>query len=70
MMPGETLKTGAAPICPDCHTDVRSTLDVKRSGAGFYIATTCACGPYSRESDYYPSRRAAELALESGAYGR
>ena len=70
MMPGETLKTGAAPICPDCNTDVRPSLDVKRSGAGFYIGTTCNCGPYSRESDYYLSRRIAELALESGSYRR
>ena len=32
--------------------------------------TYCHCGPYTRESGYYPSRELAEAALQTGAYGR
>jgi len=67
---GRPASSGAAPICPDCHTDVRNTHDVKVSGAGFYIGTTCNGGPYSRESEYYLTRRMAQLALDCGTFGR
>lgn len=48
------------------------------SAAGYYIGRECwvetAVGGYpepgSRESDYYASRKAAELDLESGRFGR
>lgn len=45
-------------------------LDVYRSAAGFYVGTYCHCGPYTRESGYYPSHELAQAALQSGAYGR
>ncbi len=45
-------------------------IDVYRSGAGYYVGTYCHCGPYSRESGYYPTREAAAVALHSGRYGR
>lgn len=68
VMPGETILTGAPETCPDC--GVTPGMKVYESPAGFYIGTFCACGPYSRESEYYPDREAAERALESGDFGR
>lgn len=32
--------------------------------------TRCCCGPYSRESGYYPSREFAEKDLKTGTFGR
>jgi hypothetical protein len=65
---GETIAGGAAPRCPDCH--VMPKLDVYRGAAGYYIGTYCDCGPYSRESGYYPTRELAQAALDRGGYGR
>ncbi len=45
-------------------------LDVYEWGAGFYIGTYCHCGPYTRESGYYPTRELAQADFDSGAYGR
>ena len=45
-------------------------LDVYLSGAGYYIGTYCACGPYSRESGYYRTRELAQADLDTGAYDR
>lgn len=67
-MPGETLATGAPAVCPECGHHVE--LQVHRGGAGFYVGSWCECGPYTRESGYYRSRAAAELALKLGAYSR
>ena len=68
MLPGETITSGAPDKCPECHTKVK--LMVMHSQAGYYIGSYCKCGPYSRESDYYPSREAAQADLDSGAFGR
>ena len=67
-LPNETIATGAQPRCSDCARMPR--VDVYRSGAGYYVGTYCHCGPYSRESGYYPTREAARAALHSGRYGR
>lgn len=67
-LPNETIATGADPRCPDCQTMPK--IIAHRSAAGFYIGTWCRCGPYSRESGYYPTREAAEAALQQGSYGR
>ena len=64
MMPGETIRSGAPDTCSDCGVTVR--LQVCQSGAGYYIGTMCDCGPYSRESGYYPTCKAARNALENG----
>ena len=53
MLPGETIGSGASPECGDCNQVV--VLDVYHSGGGYYVGTYCDCGPYSRESDYYPT---------------
>lgn len=64
---GETIATGASPKC--CGKVLQ--FKVLCSGAGFYIGTFCDNhGPYSRESGYYPTREAAQAALDSGEYGR
>ena len=61
---GETIATDAAPRCDDCGRMPR--LDVYESRAGFYIGTFCGCGPYSRESGYYPTVEAARAAFGRG----
>lgn len=67
-LPGETVG-GTETKCMDCQTVLK--LSVLRSGAGYYLGYFCPkCGPYSRESGYYPNKEAAEKALESGLFGR
>jgi hypothetical protein len=65
---GETLASGASSTCEDCGSVPE--LGVYRSAAGHYVGTYCDCGPYSRESGYYPSREDAQKALDSGEFGR
>ncbi len=62
-MHGETIATETDPRCEDC--GVMPPLDVHESRAGFYIGSYCACGPYSRESRYYPTRDEAIDAFEA-----
>lgn len=62
MIPGETIASGAPDTCSDCHTVLK--LEVLHSAAGYYIGTQCKCGPYSRESGYYPKREMAQKALD------
>ncbi len=61
MLPGESILSGAPDTCSDCKK--RLEPKVMRSPAGYYIGTSCDCGPYSRESDYFKDREAAEKAL-------
>jgi len=61
---GETISTGAPKTCPQC--GVTPALKVCKSAAGYYIGAWCRCGPYSRESFYYPRKDLAEAALRSG----
>lgn len=68
MLPGETLANGASDVCPNC--SVKVVPKVLRSAAGYYIGTECNCGPYSRESGYYPSLESAQEALKRGNYER
>jgi hypothetical protein len=49
-----------------CDCGAKLKLDVWMSAGGYYLGYWCEnCGPWSRESDYYPTRVAAEKALES-----
>jgi hypothetical protein len=67
MLPGETVLSGADTKCPDCGTDCGTTaFKVCHSNAGYYIGTMCECGPYSRESDYFRTKEAAQKALDEG----
>ena len=44
----------------------KSRLYVQHSAAGYYLGFFCPqCGPYSRESDYFRKREAANAALAS-----
>ena len=61
MLPGETIHSGAPRQCSDCK--VKLVERVCYSAAGYYIGTTCNCGPYSRESHYYRTQEAAQAAL-------
>lgn len=63
MLPGETIRTGASPVCEDCGTKLE--MQILRSNAGYYVGTACRCGPYSRESGYYASHQEAKMALEN-----
>jgi cytidylate kinase len=62
MLDGETILSGASSVCDECGEVL--AFEVLSSGAGYYIGTTCSCGPYSRESDYYHSREAAQADLD------
>ena len=68
MIPGETIATGASGTCGDC--GVTPQLEVLSSQAGYYIGTQCTCGPFTRESGYYPTRELAAAALVAGLFGR
>ena len=62
MLPGECLGIEGAK-CPDCKADLK--LDIWQSAAGFYIGYWCMDdGPISRETRYFSSEGAAQLALE------
>lgn len=52
--------------CSDCRTWPKR--DVYQSAAGWYIGYACDCGPHSRESIYYPTKKIAEDALKLGNY--
>lgn len=64
MFPGETIRSGVQPVCPDCKIEL--ALQICRSNAGYYIGTYCQCGPYSRESDYYGNKDELSKAWEEG----
>jgi len=63
MTPGETIATGATATCGGCGVTPRLQVCTSGGGANHYLGTMCECGPYSRESDYFPSRTLAEAAL-------
>lgn len=66
MIKGETIASGAPKTCPDCGKTPK--LQVCYSNAGYYIGTMCNCGPYSRETDYYRTRKEAQEELNRGNF--
>jgi hypothetical protein len=68
MLPGECVGT-LAEVCFDCRSEM--VIRVLSSAAGYYLGFLCpGCGPYSRESGYFPTKEDAQRALDSGAYHR
>jgi hypothetical protein len=68
MLPGECVGS-LTETCFDCRSEME--IKVCKSAAGFYLGFICPkCGPYSRESGYYPNMVEAQAALDSGAYHR
>jgi len=66
-MPGEIGHIDSE--CMDCGN--RLPAKVLQSAAGHYIGTWCSCcGPYSRESGYYPTSEAAQEALDNNTFFR
>ena len=56
------LKGLDGTVCSDCGAVLE--LRVCRSAAGYYLGYFCdQCGPYSRETGYYPTREEAEEEL-------
>ena len=67
-LPGECVND-TQTACMECGTAL--DIQVLCSAAGYYIGFFCPhCGPYSRESGYYRTRKEAEQALNNGFNGR
>ncbi len=67
-MPNETIfgeRTLPIPEkCEECQKPI--IVEVKMSaGTGlYYIGTTCGCGPYSRETDYFKTYKETRELLD------
>lgn len=62
---GDEAKHHEKCVNPDVHPEpFNMELEVLQSAAGYYLGTHCDfCGPYGRESGYFPTYEAAEKAL-------
>jgi len=61
VLPGETINKHETK-CDWCGTQLE--LEVCQSNAGYYIGFQCPNhGPYSRESNYFKHKEAAEMCL-------
>lgn len=63
----ETLGNGASKTCEDCG---KRLIPEVLFTCAWYIGTQCECGPYSRESQYFKTRKEAEQVLKGLIYGR
>jgi hypothetical protein len=70
MMPGETIASGASKTCHECNITPELAVYQSPGSQLYYIGTYCNCGPYTRESGYYPTRKEADDALTKGGYER
>jgi ribosomal protein L37AE/L43A len=67
-LPGECVND-VETTCVECGEHMK--IQVCRSAAGYYVGFWCdRCGPYSRESGYYPTAEAAQKALDTDNYYR
>lgn len=49
-----------------CSCGAELPFEVLQSAAGFYLGYFCPnCGPWSRESEYFPSQKTAEAFMKS-----
>jgi RNase P subunit RPR2 len=55
------LRMEGGSVCQDCKTVL--VPKVMSSAAGWYVGTSCKCGPYSRESAYYKTKEEVERLL-------
>ena len=69
MLPGETIGFDGV-ICEGDdlgdgkHDALQLKLEVCRSAAGYYLGYNCPyCGPYSRETGYFDTKKEAEEVL-------
>lgn len=62
---GETLANGAPGTCVKCGVDAFSRLAVHDNPAGYFIGAYCECGPYSRESIFFPDWDIADAIAEA-----
>ena len=69
---GETVATGADPTTPCNICGGVYSIGVAMSGGGYYVGYTCQkCGsPFSRESEYCPTREKAADAFLYKRYCR
>jgi len=63
VLPKETIHLGANPFC--CNTKLE--LEVLQT-CGYYVGTKCKkCNqPYSRETEYFATKKQAEKSLKNG----
>ena len=59
MFRGETIRTGAPNSCDICGKKFK--MKVMKSGAGYYVGTSCCDGPNTRESEYYANEVSINL---------
>jgi hypothetical protein len=62
LMKAEREKVGSR--CVIC--DVKLVPRIMSAYSGFYVGTSCKCGPFSRESSYYSFRSEAQAVLDNG----
>ena len=63
-LPGEITGGKHSIQCSECSTLL--PLEVCKSAAGYYLGYMCPeCGPYGRETGYFPTKEAAEAYLLS-----
>ena len=54
-------RTGA---CSACNTEL--VPKVMSTMGGYYVGTSCKCGPFSRETDYFKTEEEAQEVLDNG----
>ena len=66
-MPGEIMNTREEGDMIRCACGKDMPLEILQSAAGFYWGHACnECGPWSRESGYYPGKVQAQVAMDIG----
>jgi len=61
VLEGETILNGTNPTCCDKVLE----FQVLNTPAGYYVGTFCdTCGPYSRETGYFPTMEDAQKVLD------
>jgi len=64
MIHGETLATGASPVCTDCGIILK--LQILHSFAGYYIGSECNCEPTRAKAVTIRAKRKRKRRLNLG----